>query len=63
MTRDPGGFAETDLTPLREAGLDDRAIHDAVQIVAYFSYINRVADGLGVDPEHWLGSLPGDPTP
>ncbi|MEZ4588315.1 MAG: hypothetical protein R2909_18200 [Gemmatimonadales bacterium] len=63
MTEDPGGFAESDLAPLREAGLDDRAIHDAVQIVAYFNYINRVADGLGVDPEHWLDPLPGDPPP
>jgi len=34
-----------------------------VQIVAYFNYINRVADGLGVDPERWLTSLPGDPPP
>lgn len=39
------------LVPLREAGLDDRAIHDATQVVAYFAYINRIADGLGVDPE------------
>ena len=37
---------------LREHGLDDRAISDAVQVVSYFSYINRVADGLGVDLEH-----------
>jgi len=36
---------------LRAAGFDDRAIHDAAQVVAYFSYINRVADGLGVDLE------------
>ena len=36
---------------LRSAGYDDRAIHDAAQITAYFSYINRVADGLGVDLE------------
>jgi len=36
---------------LRVAGYDDRAIHDAAQITAYFSYINRVADGLGVDLE------------
>ena len=36
---------------LRDQGLDDRAIHDAAQVVAYFAYINRVADGLGVDLE------------
>ena len=32
-------------------GLDDTAIHDAAQVIAYFNYINRVADGLGVDLE------------
>jgi alkylhydroperoxidase family enzyme len=36
---------------LRTLGLDDVAIHDAAQAVAYFSYINRIADGLGVDLE------------
>ena len=40
-----------DVLSLREAGWNDRAIHDAAQVVAYFNYINRVADGLGVDPE------------
>jgi len=34
-----------------------------VQVVSFFNYINRVADGLGVDPETWLGPLPGDPGP
>jgi hypothetical protein len=26
-----------------------------VQVVAYFNYINRIADGLGVPLEAWLG--------
>jgi hypothetical protein len=25
-----------------------------VQVIAYFSYINRIADALGVEPESWL---------
>ena len=35
-------------------GLDDRAIHDATQVIAYFNYINRVADALGVEPETFV---------
>jgi alkylhydroperoxidase family enzyme len=44
-------MAEADVAALRAAGVDDAAIHDAAQVIAYFNYINRVADGLGVDPE------------
>lgn len=36
---------------LRAVGWNDRAIHDATQIISYFNYINRVADALGVAPE------------
>ncbi|HYX86892.1 MAG TPA: hypothetical protein VE777_18130 [Gaiellales bacterium] len=39
------------MTALRAAGLDDRAIVDANQVVSYFNYVNRVADGLGVELE------------
>ncbi len=40
-----------DLDLLRGHGFDDKAITDAVQVVSYFNYINRVADALGVDLE------------
>ena len=36
---------------LKDAGFNDRAILDINQIVAYFAYVNRVADGLGVELE------------
>ena len=48
LTRTPWGMTESDLLPLREAGWDDRAILDINQTVAYYAYVNRVADGLGV---------------
>ena len=47
-------MAPADLDGLRARGLDDRAIHDAVQIVGYFNYITRVADALGVEPEDFI---------
>lgn len=56
----PGRMREEDLLPLRDAGLDDRSIHDAVQAVAYFCYINRVAEGLGVDLEPGMPPRPSD---
>lgn len=51
LTHGQHGMAARDLEPLRALGLDDRAIHDAVQVAAYFNYITRVADALGVEPE------------
>jgi hypothetical protein len=44
-------MGQADIDALRGQGLSDRAINDAVQVIAYFNYINRVADGLGVDLE------------
>jgi uncharacterized peroxidase-related enzyme len=43
-----------DLAALRTKGLDDTAIHDAVQVIAYFNYITRIADSLGVEPETFI---------
>jgi alkylhydroperoxidase family enzyme len=58
LTRVPGRMREADLAPLRAAGFDDAAIHDAVQVISYFNYINRVADALHVDLEP---EMPPDP--
>jgi uncharacterized peroxidase-related enzyme len=43
-----------DLDTLRTHGFGDRAIHDAVQVVAYFNYITRVADALGIEDEDFI---------
>lgn len=40
-----------DLQPLRDAGLGDRAVLEAVEVTAYFNFVNRLADGLGVSLE------------
>lgn len=42
---------EGDVRELRDHGLGDGAIHDVVQVVALFNYYNRLAEGLGIDPE------------
>jgi uncharacterized peroxidase-related enzyme len=51
LTRTPWKVDESDLAPLRAADLDDRAILDLAMIVAYYAYVNRLADGLGVELE------------
>jgi alkylhydroperoxidase family enzyme len=47
----PSSVGADDADALRAVGLDDRAIHDAIQVIAYFNYINRVAEGVGTTPE------------
>ncbi|MFI5952210.1 carboxymuconolactone decarboxylase family protein [Cryptosporangium sp. NPDC051539] len=46
-----------DVARAREAGADDRAIHDTVLIAAAFSMFNRYVDGLATvrpsDPAHY----------
>ena len=51
MTRTPAAVRRRDVEGLRECGLTDRDILDAVEVISYFNYINRVADALGIDPE------------
>jgi len=54
LTHTPGSMRESDVAALRQAGLDDRAILDACQVVAYFNFVNRLALGLGVELEpYW----------
>ena len=51
LTRSPGNMVRKDAEALRRAGFDDRAIHDICAITAYFAFVNRIADGLGVELE------------
>ena len=62
LTRQPAKMGRADVEALRAAGWDDRAIHDTAQVCAYFNYINRIADGLGVEMEDWLDEA-GRPLP
>ena len=48
LTRAPGAVTANDVALLRQAGFDDRAILDIAQITAYFAFVTRLADGLGV---------------
>ena len=51
LTERPADIFAKDIEQLRDVGFKDRAILDINQIVAYLAYVNRIADGLGVDLE------------
>ena len=51
LTLTPWSMTEQDIAALRAAGFTDSAILDLNQVVSYFAYVNRVADGLGVKLE------------
>ena len=51
LTERPADVFARDIDLLREVGFKDRAILDINQIVAYYAYVNRIADGLGVELE------------
>ncbi len=51
LTHHPSRMARADIDRLRAVGFDDRAIHDLCAITAYFAFVNRIADGLGVELE------------
>ena len=51
LTLRPREMSAADVDRLRAVGFDDDAVHDIVQVTALFNYYNRLADGLGIDPE------------
>lgn len=58
LTRSPGDMLESDVIALRGSGFSDRAVLDIAQVVAYYAYVNRIADGLGVSLEdYWAQGL------
>lgn len=57
LTQAPSAVVEGDLDALREVGFSDRAILDIAQITAYFAFVNRLAEGLGVTIEDYWSEV------
>lgn len=56
LTRRPASLSEEDIDALRACEFSERAILDVVLISAYYAFVNRLADGLGVEMEsYWPG--------
>jgi alkylhydroperoxidase family enzyme len=51
LAQTPPRVSRQDVDALRELGWSDAAILDMAQVTAYFSYVNRIASGLGVELE------------
>ncbi len=50
LTREPTA-CEIDIELLQRAGWSDRAIVDLTLVISYFAFVNRIAEGLGVELE------------
>lgn len=61
LTLRPAEMTEADVDALRSAGFDDVQIHSAIQVIAYFNYINRIADAVHVDLEPEMTPYPPHP--
>ncbi len=51
LTLRPSEMQSSDVDGLRGAGLSDGECLDVCQVASYYNYVNRLADGLGVELE------------
>jgi uncharacterized peroxidase-related enzyme len=58
LTLAPAEMTRLDIEALRRVGLGDEAIHDAIQVIGFFNYINRIADAVHVDLERGMAADP-----
>jgi uncharacterized peroxidase-related enzyme len=56
LTKDATKCSPQDHEKLRAAGFDDKGILQITLIAAWFNYINRVADALGVGRDEFMGN-------
>ena len=51
LSLEPWNIEEADVQELRDVGFSNAGILEIVHVTGYFSYVNRLADGLGVELE------------
>ena len=58
LSLEPWNMQEADVQELRDVGFSNAGILDIVHVTGYYSYVNRLADGLGVELEkYWEENL------
>jgi len=53
LTVEPWNMVKEDVEQLRRVGFSDADILDINQITGYYAFVNRLADGLGVELEYY----------
>jgi hypothetical protein len=51
LTLLPDQVGQSDVTAMYEAGWDETALSHAAQVCAFFSFMNRWVDGLGIEAD------------
>ena len=51
LSLEPWNMVEADVQELRDVGFSNSGILDIANVTSYYAYVNRLADGLGVDLE------------
>ena len=51
LSLEPWNMEEADVQELRDAGISNAGILDIAHVTGYYAYVNRLADGLGVELE------------
>ena len=54
LTVAPASVGRVDIDGLRDHGFTDEGITTAIEVIAFFNYINRIAEGLGAPMEDWI---------
>jgi len=51
LTKTPQSMIREDVERLREVGFLDQDILAIAEVIGYYAFVNRIADGLGVELE------------
>ena len=54
LTRTPAAVRREDVEALRQVGFSDADVLHVAEVTAYYAFVNRIADGLGVELEPWI---------
>lgn len=61
VTEAPWTLRRDDLTRARAAGLDEASVLHVIVLSAFFGYLNRVADAVGIELDYEVAGMPPPP--